>query len=55
MLQHFGTVKAIRAADAEALQEVKGVGPALAESVVRALSSNEGTPAVNVMTGEVLE
>ncbi|WP_322612302.1 excinuclease ABC subunit UvrC [Dermacoccus abyssi] len=55
LLQHFGTVKAIRAADAEALQEVKGVGPALAESVVRALSSNEGTPAVNVMTGEVLE
>ena len=55
LLQHFGTVKAIRAADAEALQEVKGVGPALAESVVRALSSNEGSPAVNVMTGEVLE
>lgn len=55
LLQHFGTVKAIRAADAEALQEVKGVGPALAESVVLALSSNEGSPAVNVMTGEVLE
>ena len=55
LLQHFGTVKAIRAADAEALQKVKGVGPALAESVVRALSSNEGSPAVNVMTGEVLE
>ncbi|CAM2828067.1 MULTISPECIES: excinuclease ABC subunit UvrC [Dermacoccus] len=55
LLQHFGTVKAIRAADAEALQEVKGVGPALAESVVRALSSNEGSPAVNVITGEVLE
>lgn len=38
LLQHFGTVKAIRAADVDALAEVKGVGPKLAEQIHASLS-----------------
>ena len=55
ILAHFGSVKAVRAADAEALQQVKGIGPALAQTVVEALHSEQPEPAVNVMTGEILE
>ena len=38
LLRHFGSVKAIRAASAQELQAVKGVGPKLAEAIVGALS-----------------
>lgn len=33
LLKHFGSVKKIRAATVEALQQVEGVGPALAETI----------------------
>jgi excinuclease ABC subunit C len=54
LLKHFGSVKRIRAADAEEIQQVPGIGPALAETVHRALTREEAEPAVNVTTGEVL-
>ncbi len=38
LLDTFGSVRAIRQADAAAVAEVKGIGPALAEAVVTALS-----------------
>jgi excinuclease ABC subunit C len=38
LIGHFGTVKAIRAASVEALCEVEGVGPKLAQSIHSALS-----------------
>ena len=37
LLRHFGSVKQLRAADAEAITEVKGIGPALAEVIYRTL------------------
>jgi len=33
LIQHFGSVRAIRSASAQALAEVKGIGPALAERI----------------------
>ncbi|HET8600255.1 MAG TPA: excinuclease ABC subunit UvrC [Segeticoccus sp.] len=57
LLKHFGSVKKIRLADVEEIQQVPGIGPALAESVHRALGeegSDAAQPAVNVTTGEVL-
>lgn len=39
LLKHFGSVKAIRAADEAQLQEVPGIGPALARTVHEALSA----------------
>jgi len=39
LLKHFGSVKAIRAADAQELQQVTGIGPALADSILETLAS----------------
>ncbi|MEV4901329.1 excinuclease ABC subunit UvrC [Citricoccus sp. NPDC055426] len=59
LLKHFGSVKRIRAATVEHLQEVKGIGPALAATVHAALHSEAGsgpaTPGVNLTTGEILD
>ena len=37
LLKHFGSVTRLRAADAEAIMEVRGVGPQLAQTIVAAL------------------
>lgn len=56
LLRHFGSLKRIRAAGAEELQEVSGIGPALAATIAAQLSSTPAPePAVNVMTGEVID
>ncbi|PZU50531.1 MAG: excinuclease ABC subunit UvrC [Arsenicicoccus sp.] len=55
LLRHLGSVKAVRAASVEQLQEVPGVGPALAAVVHARLAGESVTPAVNLSTGEVLE
>ncbi|HYN28430.1 MAG TPA: excinuclease ABC subunit UvrC [Dermatophilaceae bacterium] len=57
LLTRFGSVKRLRAASPEELQEVPGIGPALARTLVDALGggSGEAAPAVNLMTGEVLD
>ncbi|GAA4488752.1 excinuclease ABC subunit UvrC [Microbacterium panaciterrae] len=38
LLRHFGSVAALRRADAEEIQEVQGIGPALAEAICAHLS-----------------
>ncbi|KYH44385.1 excinuclease ABC subunit UvrC [Branchiibius sp. NY16-3462-2] len=56
LLAHFGSVKKVRAADVSQITAVKGIGPALAESIHRALREDGAdVPAVNLTTGEVLE
>ncbi len=56
LLKHFGSVKRLRAADAEAIMAVPGIGPSLAAAVAAHLSQETPVqPAVNLMTGEVLE
>ena len=55
LLGHFGSVKKIRAASVEQLQEVSGIGPALAQSIADALSNDDVAPAVNVSTGEIID
>lgn len=55
LLRHFGSVRALRAASPEELQQVPGVGPALAEVVASRLRGEESAPAVNLSTGEVLD
>ena len=56
LLAHFGSVKKLRAADVGEITAVKGIGPALAESIQRALRDDGAdVPAVNLTTGEVLE
>ena len=55
LLRHFGSVRALRAADLDQLQEVPGVGPALAQTVLLRLRDASPGPAVNLSTGEVLD
>lgn len=56
LLRHFGSVKKVRAASAEELQAVSGIGPALAGTIAAQLSQNvPSAPAVNLMTGEVID
>jgi excinuclease ABC subunit C len=39
LLKHFGSVTRLRAADADAIGEVKGVGPVLAKQIYERLRS----------------
>ncbi|WP_323961771.1 excinuclease ABC subunit UvrC [Arthrobacter sp. JZ12] len=62
LLKHFGSVRKLRAASVEQLQEVQGVGPALAATIRRQLAEGQGNeaeraaaPAVNMATGEILD
>ena len=56
LLKHFGSVKKVRAATAEQIAEVPGIGLATARVLVTALSGQPpAAPAVNVTTGEVLD
>ncbi|WP_296197512.1 excinuclease ABC subunit UvrC [uncultured Microbacterium sp.] len=44
ILRHFGSVAALRAAGVEQIREVKGVGPKLAETIVRELHADDPAP-----------
>ncbi len=56
LLRHFGSVKRLRAAGAEEIATVPGIGPRTAEAVVAALAAaGPAAPAVNLTTGEILE
>ncbi|WP_432500855.1 excinuclease ABC subunit UvrC [Kineococcus arenarius] len=56
LLKHFGSVKKLRAATAEEVAEVPGVGPRTALAVVAALAGAPAPePAVDTATGELLE
>ena len=56
LLKHFGSLKKVRAATAEQIAEVPGIGLATARVLVTALSGQPpAAPAVNVTTGEVLD
>ncbi|CAN7429752.1 excinuclease ABC subunit UvrC [Knoellia sp. LjRoot47] len=55
LLKQFGSVKRIRAASAEELVEVPGIGRALAEVIQRELTGAPAEPTVNLMTGEIVD
>jgi excinuclease ABC subunit C len=55
LLRHFGSLKRLRAAGADEIAEVPGIGPRTAEAVVAALAAAQAAPAVNTATGEVVE
>ncbi|GAB49106.1 UvrABC system protein C [Mobilicoccus pelagius NBRC 104925] len=55
LLAEFGSVKRIRAATTEEVQAVPGIGPALARSISDRLAGSAPAPAVDLLTGEVLD
>jgi excinuclease ABC subunit C len=56
LLRHFGSVKRLREASPEQIQEVSGIGVALAATIHLTLHqpTSEPAPAVDMTTGEVL-
>ena len=59
LLAHFGSVRKLRAATRDQVQQVPGIGPRLADTILAALQADPGSSgvpaAVNVTTGEVLD
>jgi excinuclease ABC subunit C len=56
LLRRFGSLKKLRAANADEIAEVPGIGPRTATAIVAALHNGEAPgPAINVTTGEVME
>ena len=55
LMKQFGSVKKIRAASAEQIAEVPGIGLATAESIRTALAAEKPAPGVDMATGEILE
>ncbi len=55
VLTTFGSVKRVRKATVTELQEVPGIGPAVATAIHEALNKREQGSAVNLSTGEVVQ
>ena len=57
LLTRFGSLKRLRAATVDDVQEVPGIGRRTAESIVTALHRDDAAvaPAVNPVTGEIIE
>jgi excinuclease ABC subunit C len=54
LLRHFGSVRQIRGASVDQLQEVPGIGPRLAETIAAALSETAPSERVDTATGEIV-
>ncbi|MEW2286446.1 excinuclease ABC subunit UvrC [Streptomyces sp. NPDC047841] len=56
LIKHFGSVKKLRSATIEQIQEVPGIGRKTAETIAVALAqAAPAAPAVNTATGEIIE
>ncbi len=55
LLAHFGSLKKLRAATPDEISQVKGIGPALAETIAEALAQGQPARSVNTATGEIIE
>ncbi|MES4893263.1 excinuclease ABC subunit UvrC [Streptomyces sp. NPDC096012] len=56
LIKHFGSVKRLRSATIEQIQEVPGIGRKTAETIAAALAqAAPAAPAVNTATGEIIE
>lgn len=55
LLKHFGSVKKLRQASVQEIEQVDGVGPTLAATLHARMREDVSEPAVNLTTGEVLD
>ena len=53
LLHHFGSLKKLRAADAEAIAQVPGIGAKTAAAIKAALQAQAPGDAINLATGEI--
>ncbi len=55
LMKQFGSVKKMRAASVEEIEQVPGIGRTTAESIAAALTASAPAPSVNTATGEIME
>ena len=56
LIKHFGSLRKLRAATAEEIAQVPGIGPATASAIKGAVAERSGkTVSVNTATGEIEE
>jgi len=55
LLEHFGSIAALKKASIEEIAAVPGIGPRSAENIVRVLLESENQLSVDTATGEILE
>jgi excinuclease ABC subunit C len=55
LLDHFGSVAALKKATLEEIAQLPGIGVKTAESIVNALSAVESQTHVDTATGEILD
>jgi excinuclease ABC subunit C len=54
LLRHFGSVRKIKSAGVDQLQEVSGIGPRLAATIVQALQEQQPGERLDTATGEIV-
>ena len=54
LLRHFGSVRQIKAASTDQLQEVAGIGPRIADTIVSTLADHSTGESVDTSTGEIV-
>ena len=55
LLEHFGSIAALKKASIDEIAAVPGIGPRSAENIVRVLLESENQLSVDTATGEILE
>jgi excinuclease ABC subunit C len=55
LLEHFGSIAALKKASIEEIAAIPGIGPRTAENIVRVLLESEIQLSVDTATGEILE
>ena len=55
LLEHFGSISALKKASIDEIAAVPGIGPRSAENIVRVLLESENQLSVDTATGEILE
>jgi excinuclease ABC subunit C len=55
LLDHFGSVAALKKATLEEISQLPGIGVKTAESIVKALNAVESQTHVDTATGEILD
>ena len=55
LLEHFGSVAALKKASLDEIAAVPGIGPKSAENILQAVSESEAQISIDTATGEILE
>jgi excinuclease ABC subunit C len=55
LLEHFGSIAALKKATIDEISAIPGIGPKSAENILRAISETESRVSIDTSTGEIIE